>query len=52
MPPEPSGSFPSSIEDEPLVAAPGVTAGVPVLRLLLTAWAVLVYAVYWLGYLR
>jgi len=45
MPRERSESYPSCIEDATEAsAAPGV-------RLLLAAWAAVVYLIYWLGYL-
>ena len=50
MRPEPSASFPSSTEGGPLAGA-GAARGTPALRLVLGAWAGLVYLIYWLGYL-
>ena len=46
MPLEPSVSFPSSFE-----ARAAVPAARRALRLVLGAWASLVYLVYWLGYI-
>jgi hypothetical protein len=60
MPPEPSVSYPSSIEADGQAAAaapveaPGTTelaAGTTAARVVLGAWALFVYLVYWLGYL-
>jgi hypothetical protein len=50
MLPQPSASFPSSTE-RLLSPAPRVPGGRRALRLVLAAWAGLVYLAYWLGYL-
>ena len=50
MSPRRDASFPSSIElAERSDLAP--RTAVPILRLVLGAWAALIYLVYWLGYL-
>jgi len=46
MPPGPSGSFPSSSDARATAPRSGGLA----LRLILGAWAAIVYLIYWLGY--
>lgn len=53
MPLEPNVSYPSST-DVPVLSAAGRRAGAglhTVVRIAAAAWAIVVYAAYWIGYL-